>query len=207
LLPPSSYQANANNYVADGKVKTPSTQTNWPTAFLNAAYNWQFVNSDGSLGIHNAPYAVGLLKASIGDLTGDANNDGLPDAWQISYFGSTTNVLAAPNASPAGDGIPNWLKYALGLNPIVAGITLPDGVVWVNEDRIGGTTNTIHIYTAAEIAFDTQIGTTYQIQSISNLGGGWSNVGSPIAGTDSTISYLTPTRSGAQQFFRVVHTP
>jgi hypothetical protein len=207
LLPPSGYQANANNYVADGKVKSPSTQTNMPTKFLNAVYNWQFVANDGSLGIHNAPFAVGLLKASIGDLTGDANNDGLPDAWQISYFGSTTNVLAAPNASPAGDGIPNWLKYSLGLNPMVAGITLPNGVVWVNEDSIGGTTNTIHIYTAAEIAFDTQIGTTYQIQSISNLGGGWSNVGSPMPGTGTTISYLTPTRSGAQQFYRVVHTP
>ena len=26
-----------------------------------------------------------------------------------------------PNADPAGDGIPNWLKYALGLNPLVQG--------------------------------------------------------------------------------------
>src|SRR5205823_5023294 len=67
LLPPSGNQANANNYVADGKVKTPSTQTNWPVKFLEAAYNWQFVKNDLSMGVHNAPYAVGLLKASIGD--------------------------------------------------------------------------------------------------------------------------------------------
>src|ERR1035441_3960271 len=161
LLPPGTYQANVANYIADGLVKAPKAYTNMPAKFLKAYYNFQFVVMDNSFGIHNAPFAVGLLKASIGDLTGDANNDGLPDAWQISYFGSTTNVLAAPNASPAGDGIPNWLKYSLGLNPMVAGITLPNGVVWVNEDSIGGTTNTIHIYTAAEIAFDTQIGTTY----------------------------------------------
>ncbi len=106
LLPPAVYQANANNYVADGKIKTSvTTYTNMPAKFLNAAYNFQFVEADGSLGIHNAPFAVGLLKGSIADLTGDANNDGIADSWQISYFGSYTNVLAAPNATPAGDGI------------------------------------------------------------------------------------------------------
>jgi hypothetical protein len=208
LLPPGTYQANANNYVADGKIKTSTTTfTNMPQKFLNAVYNFQFVTFDGSKGIHNAPFAVGLLKASIADLTGDANNDGIADAWQNSYFGSYTNVLAAPNASPAGDGIPNWLKYSLGLNPMVAGIVLPDGVVWVNTSSIGGETNTVHIYTAAEIAFDTQVGTSYQLQAISNLGGGWSNVGTNIAGTGTMISYVTPTRSNAQQFYRVVHTP
>ncbi|MCU0782988.1 MAG: hypothetical protein MUF81_02870 [Verrucomicrobia bacterium] len=209
LLPNSTYQA-SGNYVADGLVKTigrTSTQTNWQDKFLNGAYNWQFVNADASKGIHNAPFAIGVLKASIADLTGDANEDGLPDSWQIQYFGSATAANAALNASPAGDGVPNWLKYALGLDPNVAGIVLPDGVVWANASAIGGTTNTIHIYTAAEVVFDTEGGRTYQIQSVSSLGGGWQNVGSPIAGTGQSISYVTPTRSNAQQFYRVVHTP
>ena len=81
LLPNSTYQANANNYVADGLVKTigrSSTQTNWPAKFLKAAYNWQFVSNDGSLGVHNAPFAVGILKASIADLTGDATTTVCP---------------------------------------------------------------------------------------------------------------------------------
>ena len=195
------------NGVVDGLVKSPSVKTNWAVKYLNAAYNWQFVNNDGSKGVHNAPFAVGLLKASIGDLTGDANTDGLPDAWQIQYFGSASSPNAAPNATPAGDGVPNWLKYALGLNPNVPGVVVPDGVVWANGSAIGGATNTIHIYTAAEVSFDTQVGKMYQIQGVSSLGGGWQNVGAPIAGTGSAISYVTPTRSKAQQFFRVVHTP
>ena len=212
LLPPrSGYQANPANYVADGLVKTSDSQmaiyTNVPTKFLKAYYNWDVVFRDGSLGIHNAPFVVGLLKASIGDLTGDANTDGLPDSWQTNYFGSATNPNAAPNACPAGDGIPNWLKYALGLNPLIPGIVVPDGVVWANGSTIGGATNTIHIYTAAEVAFDTDLGKMYQIQAVSSLGGGWQNVGAPIAGTGTTISYVTPTRSKAQQFYRVVHTP
>jgi len=172
---------------------------------LKALYNYLFVEEDGSFGVHNLSFAVGLLKASIADLSGDANNDGLADWWQSAYFnGNINDPMAAPNASPAGDGIPNWLKYALGLNPTVPGMVVPDGVVWANAGGIGGGNNTIHIYTAAEIVFDTAIGKTYQIQGVSSLGGGWQNVGTPIPGTGSAISYVTPTRSNAQQFYRVV---
>jgi hypothetical protein len=42
----------------------------WTRAQLEAAYNWQFVKEDRSLGVHNTAYAVGLLKASIADLSG-----------------------------------------------------------------------------------------------------------------------------------------
>jgi hypothetical protein len=44
MLPNSTYQANGN-YVADGLVKTSvSFKTNWPSKFLKAGYNWQFVS-------------------------------------------------------------------------------------------------------------------------------------------------------------------
>jgi hypothetical protein len=82
-------------------------------------------------------------------------------------------------------------------------------VVWANSSGVvGGSTNTIQIYTAADITFDTVAGTSYQIQSINFLGGTWANVGSPIvATTNGSVSYLTPTHGTAQQFYRVVHTP
>ncbi|MFO1487665.1 MAG: cytochrome c3 family protein [Verrucomicrobiota bacterium] len=210
MLPNSTYRADGN-YVADGLAKSSvSAKTNWPVRFLNAAWNWQFVNVEGSKGIHNAPYAVGLLKASIADLTGDSNNDGIPDSWQNLYFGSTTSASASPYASPAGDGIPNWVKFNLGLNPLFAlnATNTPSGVVWVNgKNMINSTNNTIAIFTAAEVAFDTGVGTNYQIQGISTLNGGWQNIGAAIPGTGSTVSYLTPTRTNTMQFFRVMHTP
>jgi len=213
MLPNSTYQS-SGNYVADGLVKSSlSVKTNWPTKFLNAAYNWQFVNNDGSKGVHNAPFATGLLKASIGDLTGDANNDGLPDWWQAQYFGSTTAANAAPNANPSGDGVPNWLKYALGLDPTVAATSFPGGVVLANGKNLvnppvnPGDTNAIAIYTAAEVAFSTELGKSYQLQSISSLSEGWQNVGSPIPGTGNPVSYVTPTRGNVQQYFRVVPNP
>ncbi len=70
-----------------------------------------------------------------------------------------------------------------------------------------GVTNSIAIYTAAEIAFNTTQGNTYQIQGISNLSGGWQNIGNPILGTGNSVSYLTPTRNNAQMFFRVITNP
>jgi hypothetical protein len=188
----------------------------WNKQQLRAAYNYEFVWEDRSHGVHNTAYAVGLLKASIADLTGVPNSTGLMSAsdlafykWQVQYFGSATVANAAANASPAGDGIPNWLKYSLGLNPTVRGTTNSlGGIVWADGNSLGGNgTNAIAIYTAAEVAFNTQVGTTYQIQAVSSLGDGWQNVGTPIAGTGSAVSYLTPTRKNVQQFFRVVHTP
>ena len=57
LLPPNN------------SVKTSlAIDSTWNQHQLQAAYNWQFVNNDGSRGIHNTAYAVGLLKASIADL-------------------------------------------------------------------------------------------------------------------------------------------
>jgi hypothetical protein len=215
LLPNSTYQANSNNYVADGLVKTSiSVKTNWPPKFLMAAYNWQFVSEDGSLGVHNTPYAVGLLKASIANLTGYSNPAGLPDAWVTNYFGSITNPAGAPNATPAGDGIPNWMKYLLGLNPLVPGISVTNGlsvgVVWADGSKLNnpyGATNTIQIYTAAEVEFNTQSNKTYQIQAASSLSRGWENIGYPIPGTGDAVDYVTPTRQNGtnipMQFYRV----
>lgn len=183
-----------------------SINSSWTRPQLRAAYDYLFVVEDGSYGIHNLSYAVGLLKTAIADLSGDANSDGLADWWQIQYFGSADNPSAAPNATPAGDGVPNWLKFGLGLNPMVPGAVVPGGVVWVNGTTIGDSsaTNTVQIYTAAEVAFNTEAGKSYQLQAISSLGGGWQNIGTPITGDGKAFSYTTPTRQNVQQYYRVV---
>jgi len=179
--------------------------SSWTKQQLRAAYNFRFVQEDGSYGVHNLSYAVGLLKASIADLSGDANNDGIADWWQQQYFGANwaNNPNAARNATPAGDGIPNWLKFSLGLDPLVPGVVVPGGVVWANGKQVGGGTNTIQIYTAAEVSFNTESNKTYQVQAASAVSSGWENVGLPIPGTGNAISYLTPTRQNVQQFYRV----
>lgn len=40
--------------------------------------------------------------------------------WRNEYFGNPSNVGAGANhACPAGDGVPNLIKYAIGLNPLI----------------------------------------------------------------------------------------
>jgi hypothetical protein len=212
----STLLPNSKGIVTGLVTNSLSPTTNWTRAQLNAAYNWMFVSSDGSLGVHNANYAVGLLQASIANLTGTSTPGGLPDAWELEYFGSLANPEGAPNADPAGDGIPNWLKYALGLNPTNAGLAVPNGVVYANASGLGGnsSSNSIEIFTAAQITFNTVQGTSYQIQEIDDLSGTWQNVGPLIVATNTgSMSYLTPTQgingsnAPPQQFFRVVSTP
>lgn len=42
----------------------------YTSAELKAAYNYEFVREDGSMGVHNTRYTVGILRAAIKDLTG-----------------------------------------------------------------------------------------------------------------------------------------
>ena len=56
-----------------GQAKSDLTiDSSWTQPQLKAAYNYQFVKNDGSFGIHNTAYAIGLLKASIADLAANA---------------------------------------------------------------------------------------------------------------------------------------
>jgi hypothetical protein len=206
---------NKNGIITNVAQSSLSTTTNWTTLQLEAAYNWQFVKEDGSLGVHNAPFATGLLKASIATLTPLYETVSQPSAWDMEYFGSVTSSNASPDADPAGDGVPNWLKYALGLNPNVPDkglVVSSNGVVYANGNLLGGNTptNALVISTAADISFDTVDGRTYQIQEVTALSGGWQNIGSPIVATNAgtnSVSYLTPTAGNLQQFFRVVSSP
>lgn len=53
---------------------------------------------------------------SVPDNFGSYAGDGLPDDWQVSWFG-LNNPQAAPNADPTGGGQNNLFKYVAGLDP------------------------------------------------------------------------------------------
>jgi hypothetical protein len=70
----------------------------------------------------------------------DSDSDGIPDWWEIQYFGPTG---ANPNDDPDVDGFKNWQEYIADTNPTnslfflhISGVTLlPDGV---KIDWLGG---------------------------------------------------------------------
>jgi len=213
LLPSSTYRADGN-YIADGVVKSSvSVKTNWPVRFLQAAWNWQFVNVEGSHGVHNASYAVGLLKASIADLTDDADNDGISDAWEIANFGTITSYNG--NGDPDNDGVKNSLEISAGTNPLLADSD-GDGINDLAEMKAGSDPLNnldkpgfvVKIFTAAEIEFASEIGKRYQVQTVSDITSSWINVGTITNGTGNNINMVTSTRAGTGQgYFRVVEVP
>lgn len=58
----------------------------------------------------------------------DGNGDGLPDAWQMQYFGCVTCPQAAPGADPDGDGFTNLQEFEAGTNPTLPSPTAPSNL-------------------------------------------------------------------------------
>ena len=100
------------------------------------------------------------------------------------------------------------MMASLNQNPTSAYKIAGSGVISVNNGSVlNGDTNNIAIYTAAEIVFNTVVGTTYTIQGVSAITSSWQNISTNIPGTGTAISYLTPAHGVNQMFFRVAHTP
>jgi hypothetical protein len=195
---------------------TVTITTNYTLPQRRAAFNYQFALEDGSRGVHNTAYAVGLLKASIADLTVDPNDidgDGLPDAWEIANFGNITAQNG--KGDPDGDGVDNLHEYLAGTNPTKAD-TDGDGI----DDRtelVMGTNPldpasvpnlSMKVYHAAEIEFPSKVGKNYQVQTMSELGTStWAPVGGPITGTGEPISLFISTRKTDKDYYRIVELP
>ncbi len=71
-------------------------------------------------------------------------------AWQVQYFGSTTNPAAAPTADPDGDGQDNLAEFLAGTNPTnsasslrITSIATQGGDVQVTWATAGGETNVV----------------------------------------------------------------
>ena len=89
------------------------------------------------------------------------------DFWKFSYFGANDNnpAIAGNLADPAGDGIPNILKYAFALNPNVADTNRPlTGAIVSNHFQLQFNRNT----------FATDL--NYSAQAATTLTGTWSNL-------------------------------
>lgn len=74
----------------------------------NASVGW-IVPGDTTV----QPLPQEVLEAA-GDVSIDADHDGLPDFWEIAYFG---NITPSPTDDPDGDGRSNLQEYQQGSDP------------------------------------------------------------------------------------------
>lgn len=163
----------------DGALYTTNTHMTATPAGTNHALVWNALTNLGP-GVNTNI----LLRARARDITllgdwsagtpftvqttanPDSDGDGIPDWWEIQYFGSTT---ANPNDDPDGDGFSNLQEYLADTNPndrtSYLGFTslslLPGGVKldWhggvdatqylQRNDFLGSTNQWLNIHTAA----------------------------------------------------------
>jgi hypothetical protein len=99
----------------------------------------------------------------------DGNGDGLPDGWQIQYFGSADALNALPTADPDGDGMSNLQEYDDGTDPTDSTSALRiTAIVPVGED--------IRVY------FTSVSGKYYSLERFDPISGVWTNIVDNVPG-------------------------
>lgn len=130
-----------------------------------------------------------LSTPGIGSTWGeDANEDGLPDAYQETFWGFNPNQWEDAQIDSDGDGLTNLEELLAGTNPLN-----PRSVLQIGLEKLDG---------AYWLAWDTNPGAVYQIQSSGDLLH-WGDVTGPkVAG--NVGERLPITASEAQNIYRVV---
>ena len=130
-------------------------------------------------------------------------------AWRQQNFTSAqlaNSAISGDTAAPAGDGIPNLMKYAFDLNPFVAGT---GGLPELTVQNVGGSNYLAISYT--RVLFVTDISYTVQVSddlATWNSGPSFTaQLGPPIDNGDGTqtvtVQDLVPIDSAAKRFIRV----
>lgn len=117
----------------------------------------------------------------------DLNFDGLPDDWQALYWGADSASWPSPNVDSDGDGVRNVDEFMAGTSPVSATSVLK--------------TRIYHTQQGPWLAWNTQAGYIYQVQSSADLKT-WANVGGPRFAAGAVDSIAVSRAAGAG-YFRV----
>lgn len=139
----------------------------------------------GSLTIDSS----GNLKiAAVGAPNPDSDGDGLPDTWEVNYFGSTTAQNATGDAD--NDGTNNLTEFRLGLNPTAGNSAFA---------TVRASNGVLSWPSAVGVSFTVQRSTTL-------LPGSWGN-DVAVPGTAGTATYTDPAPPVGKAFYRVLLQP
>ncbi|MBE0544669.1 MAG: metallophosphoesterase [Verrucomicrobia bacterium] len=126
--------------------------------------------------IMNRPYTL------VANFTADSDNDGLPDDWEMGYFG---NLEALPDEDPDGDGRTNREEYENGTNPLVADILRIEQLELANNTGM--------------LTISNNTGTRYDVERAITLPGNWATMGTLQFGN----SFTSSVPAGDQGYWRL----
>jgi hypothetical protein len=185
LVPPSfNFTSDSSNVLGWVSFTIP------PTAQAGQTYMVSFENADGAPNLTNE-YNFESRSAYV-TVEGPAVSPSIcSDEWKIYFFGSTTNPLAADNADPDGDGVPNWMEYLAGTDPTdptsklqFSGFAKPNGG-------------------HASIQWLTAPGKAYKLQwCTSPAGGAWNNL-TTIYGNGNATNCVDTSGGGTTRYYRL----
>ena len=101
-----------NQTLATGAAYMLTNTVTMPAGYSSNCYF--IVKVDDQNTVYEANELNNWRTLGVGDYL-DVDRDGIPDAWEIRYFGSTANC--DPNADPDGDGMSNLAEYLAGTDP------------------------------------------------------------------------------------------
>lgn len=130
-------------------------------------------------------------------------------AWQKTYFTAAdlnNPAISGTYATPAGDGIPNLTKYALGLDPKASGISALPTISFTTAGSSKFLTLTYNRWLAAsDVVYVVEVSGDLQTWSSGSNYTATVSAVNNTAGTMQTVVQrdLTPTSSAGQRFIRL----
>lgn len=125
----STHPSSVKMYIDQGSTPTVTAADHWSGSGANSSLNTVLYNSSWPWLPGNMYYVtVTNTSSSVQTFslrmdgrdceTDDYDSDGLPDCWEIAYFGDIWSY--GPDSDPDNDGFSNLVEYQRGTSPIVA---------------------------------------------------------------------------------------
>ncbi|MCX6865416.1 MAG: metallophosphoesterase [Verrucomicrobia bacterium] len=175
-------------------VGSPATTSFTDTGLTDATpYSYTVKARDAAGNVSAASAPAGATTLSIDP---DANHNGMPDAWEITWFGSTTNPLGAADYDWDHDGQINLHEYLAGTNPTDPADVFK--ITSVTRDAGGDLV----------LRWPSVSGKSYKIQTSTDLPGGFHDTAdAPLPGTGGTLTKSLPIGPAATGFYRIAVIP
>jgi uncharacterized repeat protein (TIGR01451 family) len=135
---------------------------------------------------------VGIGNNFAVDSSTDLNGNGLPDAWELRYFGANHPPGSGPNDDPDGDGLTNLEEFRAGTNPLDASSGLR--LVATRQDAF-----------TVLLDFPTIGGKSYRLERTDDLSGNsWTIIADNVVGTGAHMQLTDAPGVGQRaRFYRL----